>query len=429
MKSPKWISALASIIICCCLPAFGKTYLTINSTPPGAKVEIDGVVVGVTPFSVEVPGGYLHGTKSVFGKLLRQQMHVRLTLDGYLPVDADLARGPMQWFALNGTYHGDFWLLKTDTFSFTLQQAATTFTGKPQVAAGTIISTSASSQIADVIGLAAPAVLFLKTSTGHGSGFVLTDSGLAVTNAHVATGEQQITAVTANGQSFVADVAYIDPKLDLALLQLKGSGFAHLMLANPSTIAVGQSVFAIGTPSQGFQNSVTKGIVSALGPMPNEPGMWIQTDAAINPGNSGGPLLNETGQVVGITTLRPFVSSDGRPLQGIGFALSGNDLLTTLRRFYPSLTPGPSRSPEQAQTVATLDLSKGGRVSISADVEGADIYVDGKFVGNAPSVLTLSAGTHNVEVRAPNRTAWQRQLEVLDKSDVNLKAALPSSKQ
>lgn len=76
MRSAKCMSALVLLVVCVSLPAFGKTYLTINSDPPGAKVEIDGVVVGVTPYRVEIPGGYLHGAKSVFGKLLRQQMHL-----------------------------------------------------------------------------------------------------------------------------------------------------------------------------------------------------------------------------------------------------------------------------------------------------------------------------------------------------------------
>jgi hypothetical protein len=61
---------------------FAKDYLTIRSNPPGATVEIDGIAVGKTPYQSEIPSGYLHGSKSVFGKLLRQQMHLRLSLDG-----------------------------------------------------------------------------------------------------------------------------------------------------------------------------------------------------------------------------------------------------------------------------------------------------------------------------------------------------------
>src|SRR5215469_12701932 len=81
-----------------------KDHLTINSQPSGAAVEIDGIVVGKTPYTVRIPGGYLRGTKSVFGKLLRHQMHVRLSLDGFFSTEADLADGPTPWVGLIGTY-------------------------------------------------------------------------------------------------------------------------------------------------------------------------------------------------------------------------------------------------------------------------------------------------------------------------------------
>ena len=109
-----------SFLACCALIylalsprcAAAKDYLTINSQPQGATVELDGVVVGKTPYSVEIPGGYLHGSKSVFGKLLRHQLHLKLSLEGYLSKELDLANGPTAWVALNGTNHGDYWLSK-----------------------------------------------------------------------------------------------------------------------------------------------------------------------------------------------------------------------------------------------------------------------------------------------------------------------------
>ena len=121
--------------------------------------------------------------------------------------------------------------------------------------------------------------------------------------------------------------------------------------------------------------------------MPSEPGTWIRTDASINPGNSGGPLLNGAGAVVGITTQKQFVSSDGRPLQGIGFALSSDDILSILRRLSPEAAA-------QIQSPACLETPPigSGIVKVSADIDDADIYLDGKFVGNAPSSLHLSSG-------------------------------------
>jgi len=415
---------LAFRVLVLCLLGFGapgttlaKDYLTINSEPSGATVEVDGVVVGKTPYSVEIPGGYLRGTHSVFGKALRHQVHLKLTLDGYLSKEMDLANGPTPWIALNGTYHGDVWILKSASFNVTLEKAATSFTGNVQatlsnsatVMMGPALSTE------DIVRNANGAVLFLSSSQGTGSGFLVSDTGVAVTNAHVARGQGTLTATTGNGQSFQSKVVYVDPSLDIALLKLEGSDFPQLRIAPTQTVQSGSTVIAIGTPSKGFQNSVTKGIVSGIGPMKSEPGLWIQTDTAINPGNSGGPLLNGAGDVIGITTQKQFLSGDGRPLQGIGFALSSSDVLAVLQRFFPNVT----------QVQVSEERRKGkGHVAVSADAEGAEIFIDGKFVGNAPGSFTLSSGPHKIEVKDQNGGTWQRDLEVLEDSEVKLAARL-----
>jgi S1-C subfamily serine protease len=394
-----------------------KDYLTINSQPSGATVEIDGIVVGTTSFSLEIPGGYLRGSRSVFGKLLRHQMHLKLTLEGYLSKEIDLASGPTPWVALNGTYHGDFWILKTATFNVALEKAATSFIGSVQASLSNSSTITMGPALAteDIVKNANSAVLFLSSSEGTGSGFLVSDSGVAVTNAHVARGQDTLSATTGNGQTFQAKVVYVDPSLDIALLKLDGGAFPQLRLAATQTVQSGSSVLAMGTPSKGFQNSVTKGIVSGIGQMKSEPGLWIQTDTAINPGNSGGPLLNAAGDVVGITTQKQFLSGDGRPLQGIGFALSSSDLLTVLQKFFPNVT--------QVQSVQEQHKGKG-HVSITADVEGADVYIDGKFVGNAPATFALPSGTHKIEVKDQTGAVWQRELEVLEDSDVKLTAKL-----
>jgi S1-C subfamily serine protease len=398
-----------------------KDRISIISDPPGVIVEIDGITVGRTPYQFEVPGGYLHGTKSVFGSLLRQQMHVRLVLDGYLPVDGDLARGPMPWIALNGVYHGDYWLLKMANFNFSLQKAATAFTGNVQVTGAALESIALRPTLPteEIVRNASPSVLLLRGSEGSGSGFVVTDSGVAVTNAHVASGQKTLVATTLNGQSFNAQVQYIDQNIDVAPLKLEGVNFSHLTIADSSIVQPGSSVLAIGSPSQGLQNTVTKGIVSAIGPLPNEPGFWIQTDTAINPGNSGGPRLNSSGEVIGITTQKRFQSSDRRPLQGIGFALSSGDLLGVLRRFYPNMSTPPHSPSAPSNGLAS--------VAVSADAESADIYVDDKFAGNTPSTLTIPSGTHTVRVEAANRAVWTREIELYRDSNVNLKATLATA--
>src|ERR1700735_4336282 len=404
--------ALRSILVLLLLPLATparKYYLNITSNPSGATVEINGVVVGKTPYQTEIPGTYLKGSRIVYSKFLRVQLHLRLTLEGYLPKEVDLSNGPMRLVNLNGVYLGDYWLLKTDTFDFALEKAATTFAGSvPSMTHVTQPVLAASHQempTEDIVSLASPAVLYLQGSESSGSGFLITDSGVAVTNAHVARGQSELVATTANGQNFQAKVVYIDPSLDIALLPL----------AETSSVRAGSTVIAIGTPSRGFQNSVTKGIVGGIGLMPGESGTWVQTDAAINPGNSGGPLLNASGEVIGITTQKRFTSGDGRPLQGLGFALSSTDLIQLLRRFFPA---NPGAAPTKTE------YTTAGRVSISADAEEAEIFLDGKFVGNTPGVFTLPSGPHKVEVKGQNGQAWQRDLNVLDNSDVRLAAVL-----
>lgn len=423
LASRHWRSVRPCVLILCLfyllapVRCSAKDYLTINSQPPGATVELDGIVVGTTPYSLEIPGAYLHGSHSVFGKLLRHQIHLKLTLDGYLLKEMDLADGPTPWVALNGTNHGDYWILKSATFNVTLEKAATSFTGNLQAALSNSMTVTMGPALPteDIVKNANAAVLFLSGSEGTGSGFIVSDSGVAVTNAHVARGQDTLTATTGNGQSFQAKVVYVDPSLDIALLKLDGNGFPQLRLALTQTVQGGSAVVAIGSPSKGFQNSVTKGIVSGIGQMKSEPGLWIQTDTAINPGNSGGPLLNGAGDVVGITTQKQFLSGDGRPLQGIGFALSSSDLLSVLQKFFPNVT----------QVQGAQEQHKGkGHVSITADVEGAEVYIDGKFVGNAPATFALPSGTHKIEVRDQTGLVWQRDLEVLEDSDVKLTAKL-----
>jgi S1-C subfamily serine protease len=433
-----------------------KDYLKIDTDPPGATVELEGIEVGKTPYSVAIPGGYLRGSKTAFGKVLRHQIHLTLSLEGYASKEADLAIGPSPWVAFDGTAFknfGDYWILKSDSFHFTLEKTETVFTGTIRAklsgsgAAAATVSMRPALSTEEIVKDASPAVLRLTGPEGSGSGFLISSTGVAVTNAHVATDLTSITAKAGNGQSFSAQVVYVDPKLDIALIKLDGSGFPQLTLATARSIQRGSTVVAIGSPSQGFANTVTKGIVSGVGPMGGEPGSWIQTDAAINPGNSGGPLLNEAGDVVGITTQKRFVSTDGRPLEGIGFALSSSDLLKVLRRFFPNVGPDTTSPPADAPAVidasdassnsvsdspaaaaAAPDSSgvaeRTGRITFISDVDGADIYIDGKFVGSAPAVLNLPAGSHTVEVKDQNGHTWQRDLDVLPNSDVRLDANL-----
>jgi serine protease Do len=137
-----------------------------------------------------------------------------------------------------------------------------------------------------------------------GTGFVLSESGLIVTNNHVVTGVQKINVVFQDGTRSEATVVGTDPKSDIALVRAKAQkSYAALPLGDSSALLPGDWVIAVGNPF-GLGHTVTAGIVSAtgrdIGAGPYDD--FIQTDAAINPGNSGGPLLNLAGEVVGINT-------------------------------------------------------------------------------------------------------------------------------
>jgi len=391
--------------------------LRITSTPPGATVEIDGVVAGITPYEKDFPGGYFHKTKTSVGSRLEHPMVARITLAGYASKEIELTAGPMEWIGLNGRSHGEYFLFKSDHFDVTLEQFSKSLTGSltAALAGNAKVEMRPELAVEDVVEKSKPAVVLLKSPRGQGSGFFISDTGVIATNAHVAKGQDALTAMLPTGQQFEAKVVYIDSAIDFALVKVEGSGFPHLTLADVTTVRQGQTVIAIGNPGLGIPFSVTKGIVSAIGRKSDASrGTWIQTDAAINPGNSGGPLLNGYGEVVGMNTSR--IVRIG--FQSISFALSATDLLEVLQRFYPNLS-----APQNAAS----HPDGFGSVTISSIPDGAEIYVDDKFVGNAQASLKLRAGTHTILLKSPGCADWLRTIEVLKDSSVALKATLEAS--
>ncbi len=411
--------------------------LKVTSNPPGATVEINGVVVGTTPYEAKVPGGYFKKTKTAFGKRLESQQFCRVSLKGYVSKEFEMANGPMEWRNLEGTNLGLYWLFKTDVFHVDLVKITETFTGSIEASTNEKTpATNTRSELSteEIVRVASPAVLRLSTSDGFGTGFLVTRTGVIVTNRHVVGRYSSLKANATSGEEFEAVVLYVDPNLDLALLKVDGKNLPYLRLAAPSSVRVGQSVVAIGNPGMGLSSTITKGIVSAIGKvdqLSNSSGAplhelrtrffgdatWIQTDAAINGGNSGGPLLNAWGEVVGVNTM----SANGK--EGINFAVSSGDLLNLLARFYPNTST--QSAPPKPIAQASVEAKEAGTVSISSDPDGAEIFVDGKFVGNAPATLKLSPGAHKITVKATGRSDWARELEVLKDSQVNLKAVLP----
>ncbi|MBW4489565.1 MAG: trypsin-like peptidase domain-containing protein [Trichocoleus desertorum ATA4-8-CV12] len=179
-----------------------------------------------------------------------------------------------------------------------------------------------------------PSVVWIRTPTGRGTGFVIDSSGLILTNQHVVGSAFSVKVKLYDGSTQTGRVLKRNAAFDVALVKLEGDvgNLPALAIADLSAVKVGQEVVAIGNPIA-YSNTVTKGIVSGIRTIGSRD--LIQTDVAINPGNSGGPLLNQQGAVIGIVTEK-MVS---RGIEGLGFALPISESLQNLDVFVQ-----PSRS-------------------------------------------------------------------------------------
>lgn len=164
-----------------------------------------------------------------------------------------------------------------------------------------------------------------QLQTGQASGFIISDDGYIITNAHVVKDAKEINVVLDDEREFSAEVVGVDPNTDIAVIKIQADKLPYLPLGNSDNLEVGQWVMAIGNPL-GLQASVTTGVVSAKGRNNLDIARiedFIQTDAAINRGNSGGPLLSLDGNVIGMNTAIVTNMGSGGYM-GIGFAIPSN---------------------------------------------------------------------------------------------------------
>ncbi len=169
------------------------------------------------------------------------------------------------------------------------------------------------------------------TSTGAGSGFILTSDGYILTNYHVIEGASSVRITTTEHKEYEAEVVGYDAFSDVALLKVDAHELPYVVVGDSDALRVGDMVAAIGNPLGELASTQTVGYVSAKNRMVNTDGTtlnMIQTDAAINSGNSGGPLFNMYGQVIGITTAKYSGStSSGASIEGTGFAIPINTVM------------------------------------------------------------------------------------------------------
>jgi S1-C subfamily serine protease len=220
---------------------------------------------------------------------------------------------------------------------------------------------------------------------GQGSGFIINaEKGYVVTNAHVVSEAQQIQVTLPDKRAFEAEVVGRAPYADVAVLRLKSpERLPEARLGDSDQLRIGQTVIAIGNPF-GFHNTVTTGVVSALGrrldPNPGERGVplenLIQTDAAINPGNSGGPLVDVQGVVIGMDTA---IYARG---QGLGFAVPVNNIKRSVDDI---LKYGEGRRPWVGIQMGDLSSRAAKELGVPVHGENAEGVLISAVVPNGPA--------------------------------------------
>lgn len=252
-----------------------------------------------------------------------------------------------------------------------------------------------SSAVIDAAEKVSPAVVSVSTSRdtldffgqtvteqGGGTGFIITNDGLILTNKHVAQAGDSLKVLLSDGKTYDAQKVAIDPTNDLAILKINATGLPVVELGDSDGLQVGQWVIAVGNALGELQNTVTVGVISARerqltagsGSQSESLNNLLQTDAAINPGNSGGPLVNLAGQVVGINTA---IAGNA---QGIGFAIpigqarsaiesykkTGKIIKPVLGVRYVTVNPQVQKSLELPVGYGAVILNQGGQDAVVA---------------------------------------------------------------
>lgn len=312
--------------------------------------------------------------------------------------------------SLLGGYGGASIALKqqSSTNTPTLQQSNLTHTNNSASTETLSVSGVANEALKSVVEIRTESVtsdqyMQQYTSSGAGSGVILSQDGYIATNYHVIDGANTITVREYDGNEYKATLVGSDEKTDLAVLKIEATGSSPVTFGDSSSLKVGDTAIAIGNPLGELGGTVTTGIISALDreiQINNETMTLLQTNAAINPGNSGGGLFNANGELIGIVNAK----STGEAVEGLGFAIPSNIAKTIIEDLmsdgYVSNRPylgvslqdqtnqygfnKSSTSVYIASVVANSAASKAGLTSGDQIVS-----VDGKEVSSASEVKTI----------------------------------------
>ena len=240
----------------------------------------------------------------------------------------------------------------------------------------------------------------------EGSGVIYTKSGnkgYIVTNNHVVSGSDKVQVMLSNGKTVNARIIGTDATTDLAVLSIDSSYVTQMAeFGDSKSLQAGQTVIAVGSPlGSEYASTVTQGIISAparsITTSSANQQTVIQTDAAINPGNSGGALVNSAGQVIGINSMKLSQSSDGTSVEGMGFAIPSNEVVTIVNQL---VKKGKIVRPQLGVKVIALQgipSSYRNHLNIKSNLKNG-IYVDSVTKHSAAAIAGVKAGDVIIKV-------------------------------
>jgi S1-C subfamily serine protease len=390
-------------------------FLSVESEPSDATVTIDGQLNGKTPFKIPAKGYFYTAPLFAFSTRLTTPSTITVSKEGYVSKTFSITKGPFEWVSLNGANRFYYYLVYQPEFFVRLDKIGEFLGTNPFIDnSSKYIENRERLTVEEVVQKSLPTVVTVQTPKGSGSGFLILSSGVIVTNRHVVENSEKVSITTSKGETFQSKSVFIHPTKDLALIKIDVSDFPFIPIANPASVNVGSDVIAIGSPGVGailLQNSVTKGILSSFRDL-KENGMFIQTDAALNHGNSGGPLLNLYEDVIGVNTLG-FADFNK---EGLNFALFSSEILAMLKEHFdyiPQFNQGKS-----------INKSEKVIVQITSEPIGADIYLDGEFVGSTPSKIAILPGEHNIRITRPKFKDYERKIKIDAENSLSINAIL-----
>ena len=359
--------------------------IQIASTPPGARIEINGQhSLGTTPFGWKVDDYLTNPRKSfAWSKHLNEPITLVFSKDGYVAKSLVITTDPIIWRDIYGRPGYTYYVIKPEIIlsreiRVKLDEIGDFLGGNPYqgIAPQGSVGPANSRKLPSVLSTeevakeGLPSVVTIKSSGGQGSGFAIINGAVVVTNRHVVGTSSKVTIVTSKGESTTSESIFLDPQNDLALVKIGRIELPSLDIAAPSDPDVGTEVIAIGSP-QNLQNTVTTGVIGGFRKT-EKYGVLIQTDAAINPGNSGGPLLNRRAQVVGVNTLKMV----GEELDGLNFAISSGELLKMLKKHFdytPDDRTMANQVDRESETLTNSEILQMLEIGISTEIVIAKI--------------------------------------------------------